>query len=108
MIGVKEIAGQTIGDGILGELTKRLDAVFEGNMREGCEPAVGGEQVESREPRGSCETVRDPSGGPARSWGSQRFENLHFVLHSTKQQFKLVVSGCGERPLQRQPPGAGT
>jgi branched-chain amino acid aminotransferase len=34
VIGVKEIAGQTIGDGNGGELTKRLDAVFEGYVKE--------------------------------------------------------------------------
>jgi branched-chain amino acid aminotransferase len=34
VIGVKEIAGQTIGDGKGGELTKRLDAVFEGYVKE--------------------------------------------------------------------------
>ncbi len=34
VIGVKEIAGQTIGDGRGGELTKRLDAVFEAYVQE--------------------------------------------------------------------------
>ncbi len=34
LIGVKEIAGQTIGNGKGGELTKRLDAVFEGYVKE--------------------------------------------------------------------------
>lgn len=34
VIGVKEIAGQTIGDGKGGELTRRLDLAFEGYVKE--------------------------------------------------------------------------
>ena len=34
VIGVKEIAGQAIGDGKGGELTNRLDLAFEGYVKE--------------------------------------------------------------------------
>src|SRR5664279_5457206 len=50
-----------------------------------CEPAVGGEQVESRKAsRDSCETIEILPAQTARSSGSQQFEDLQFVLHSVK------------------------